>query len=115
MKSSLAGGETDQVVLRSLGKTLCYKFGYGSDFETFKKEARDKFSLINDGTLDIPGCARLLLVNVSLTPFPADLAVIHANADGTDKPNYRVPRTASSQSTTTTSLCSTATLRKLGE
>lgn len=31
--------------------------------ETFKKEAH-KFSLLNDGTLDKPECARLLLVNV---------------------------------------------------
>ncbi|KAK7931214.1 hypothetical protein PG985_001926 [Apiospora marii] len=45
-----------------LAHTLCYKFGYGKDFERFKKEAMDKFSLLNDGTLDKP-CAKLLLVN----------------------------------------------------
>lgn len=45
-----------------LASTLSYKFGYGSDLEAFKKEAH-KFSLLNDGTLDRPTCARLLLVN----------------------------------------------------
>lgn len=48
----------------SLANTLCYKFGYGTDIESFKKEASDKFSLLKDGTLDKPECARLLLVNV---------------------------------------------------
>jgi pimeloyl-ACP methyl ester carboxylesterase len=48
----------------SLANTLCHKFGYGTDIETFKKEASDKFSLLKDGTLDQPTCARLLLVNV---------------------------------------------------
>lgn len=42
--------------------SLAYKFGYEDDVETFKKEAH-KFSLLNDGTLDKPECARLLLVN----------------------------------------------------
>ncbi|KAH7392288.1 Alpha/Beta hydrolase protein [Phaeosphaeria sp. MPI-PUGE-AT-0046c] len=46
-----------------LADTLAYKFGYGTDVETFKAEAMDKFSLLNDGTLDMPTCARLLLVN----------------------------------------------------
>ncbi|KAF2147380.1 uncharacterized protein K452DRAFT_282385 [Aplosporella prunicola CBS 121167] len=46
-----------------LANTLAYKFGYGTDVETFKKEASDKFSLLKDGTLDKPECARLLLVN----------------------------------------------------
>lgn len=46
---------------------LAYKFGYGNDIETFKKEAM-KFSLLNDGTLDKPGCTRLLLVNVGSHP-----------------------------------------------
>lgn len=46
-----------------LATTLCYKFGYGSDFDRFKAEASDKFSLLKDGTLDKPRCARLLLVN----------------------------------------------------
>ncbi|KAI1339548.1 yellowish-green 1-like protein [Xylariaceae sp. FL0016] len=46
-----------------LAHTLCHKFGYGSDFEKFKKEARGKFSLLENGILDKPGCARLLLVN----------------------------------------------------
>ncbi|KAI9692777.1 MAG: hypothetical protein M1820_009376 [Bogoriella megaspora] len=45
-----------------LASTLAYKFGYGNDLETFKKEAY-KFSLLNDGTLDKPKCAKLLLVN----------------------------------------------------
>lgn len=46
-----------------LATTLCYKFGYGNDFELFKSEASEKFSLLNDGTLDKPKCARLFLVN----------------------------------------------------
>ncbi|KAK8085395.1 alpha/beta-hydrolase [Apiospora hydei] len=45
-----------------LAHTLCYKFGYGKDFTRFKKEAMEKFSLLNDGTLD-KTCAKLLLVN----------------------------------------------------
>ncbi|KAI2472160.1 yellowish-green 1-like protein [Annulohypoxylon bovei var. microspora] len=44
-----------------LAHTLCYKFGY-TDFELFKKEAQDKFSLLNNGILNKP-CTRLLLVN----------------------------------------------------
>lgn len=46
-----------------LADTLAYKFGYGKDVEAFKADAMDKFSLLNDGTLDTPICARLLLVN----------------------------------------------------
>jgi hypothetical protein len=42
---------------------LAWKFGYGNDVELFKKEASAKFSLLNDGTLKKPKCARLLLVN----------------------------------------------------
>lgn len=44
-----------------LAETLAYKWGYGNDLEKFKQEGM-KFSLINDGTLDLP-CTRLLLVN----------------------------------------------------
>ncbi|KAH7356350.1 Alpha/Beta hydrolase protein [Pyrenochaeta sp. MPI-SDFR-AT-0127] len=46
-----------------LANTLAYKFGYGNDVEKFKTESSTKFSLLNDGTLDKPECARLLLVN----------------------------------------------------
>ncbi|KAJ4375799.1 hypothetical protein N0V83_001076 [Neocucurbitaria cava] len=46
-----------------LANTLAYKWGYGNDVEAFKQEASAKFSLLNDGTLDRPECARLLLVN----------------------------------------------------
>ncbi|KAF2029938.1 alpha/beta-hydrolase [Setomelanomma holmii] len=46
-----------------LANTLAYKWGYGNDVESFKKEASGNFSLLNDGTLDRPECARLLLVN----------------------------------------------------
>ncbi|KAI0018423.1 alpha/beta-hydrolase [Xylariomycetidae sp. FL0641] len=46
-----------------LAQTLCYKFGYGTDFARFKQEASDRFSLLKSGILDRPGCARLLLVN----------------------------------------------------
>lgn len=55
-----------------LATTLAYKFGYGNDLELFKKEAM-KFSLVKDGTLDKPQCARLLLVNgVNDEIFPID-------------------------------------------
>jgi hypothetical protein len=50
-------------LIYSLSYTLCHKFGYGADFERFKKEARDKFSLLSTGILSRPGCTRLLLVN----------------------------------------------------
>ena len=53
----------------SLCNTLAYKFGYGTDIEKFKKEASDKFSLLKDGTLDMPRCARLFLVNVRFPPL----------------------------------------------
>jgi dienelactone hydrolase len=46
-----------------LANTLAYKWGYGDDVESFKREAMDKFSLLKDGTLDKQECARLLLVN----------------------------------------------------
>jgi pimeloyl-ACP methyl ester carboxylesterase len=46
-----------------LANTLAHKWGYGNDIEKFKREASDKFSLVKDGTLDKPECARLLLVN----------------------------------------------------
>ncbi|KAI1364574.1 Alpha/Beta hydrolase protein [Xylaria arbuscula] len=46
-----------------LAHTLCHKFGYGTDFERFKSEARDRFSLLSSGMLDRKQCARLLLVN----------------------------------------------------
>ncbi|OTB03038.1 hypothetical protein M426DRAFT_263842 [Hypoxylon sp. CI-4A] len=62
-----------------LAHTLAYKFGY-SDFDLFKKEARDKFSLLNAGILDKPS-ARLLLVNGTEDEiFPIDdyyLALLH--------------------------------------
>ncbi|KAK6084409.1 hypothetical protein SCUP234_01791 [Seiridium cupressi] len=48
--------------LFDLAHTLCHKYGYGKDFEKFKKEASGKFSLLEDGTLDKP-CTKLLLVN----------------------------------------------------
>jgi hypothetical protein len=46
-----------------LANTLAYKWGYGDDVEAFKREAKAKFSLLEDRTLDMPECARLLLVN----------------------------------------------------
>lgn len=64
-----------------LGRTLAYKYGYGDDFERFKIEGSDRFSLLKDGTLDGRECARLLLVNgVDDEIFPIDdywLAVQH--------------------------------------
>jgi len=55
-----------------LGTTLAWKFGY-DDFEKFKKEARAKYSLLEDGTLDKQKCARLLLVNgTDDSIFPID-------------------------------------------
>lgn len=53
-----------------LADTLAWKWGYGGDVEKFKAEGMDKFSLLKDGTLDKKECTRLLLVNVSLPPFP---------------------------------------------
>lgn len=56
-----------------LATTLAYKFGYGGDLEKFKAEAMDKFSLLKDGTLDKPRCAKLLLVNgMEDEIFPVD-------------------------------------------
>lgn len=46
-----------------LADTLAYKFGYGTDVSAFKTHAQSKFSLLLDGTLDKPVCARLLLIN----------------------------------------------------
>jgi pimeloyl-ACP methyl ester carboxylesterase len=46
-----------------LATTLAHKWGYGNDLEKFSKEAQGKFSLLEDGTLDSPTCAKLLLVN----------------------------------------------------
>lgn len=69
--------------ISSLATTLCYKFGYGTDFEKFKAEASDRFSLLKDGTLDQPNCARLLLVNGTEDEiFPIDdyyLALQHGD------------------------------------
>ncbi|GIZ48646.1 hypothetical protein CKM354_001169800 [Cercospora kikuchii] len=56
-----------------LATTLAYKFGYGDNLEKFKQEAMKKFSLLEDGTLDKPVCAKLLLVNgVNDEIFPID-------------------------------------------
>ena len=55
-----------------LANTLAYKWGYGDDLETFKKEAM-KYSLVEDGTLDKLKCTKLLLVNgVDDEIFPID-------------------------------------------
>lgn len=55
-----------------LGNTLAYKWGYGDDLEAFKKDAM-KYSLVKDGTLDKPQCAKLFLVNgVNDEIFPID-------------------------------------------
>ncbi|KAI1375581.1 yellowish-green 1-like protein [Hypoxylon crocopeplum] len=65
-----------------LAHTLCYKFGYADDFERFKKEGRDKFSLLSTGVLDKP-CTRLLLVNGTDDEiFPIDdyyLCLLHGS------------------------------------
>ena len=50
--------------------------------EKFKKEGRDKFSLLKDGTLDKPKCARLLLVNVSLESFRPEHSLDPADNHG---------------------------------
>lgn len=64
-----------------LADTLAHKWGYGTDVAAFKREASAKFSLLNDGTLDSPDCARLLLVNGTEDEiFPIDdyyLALLH--------------------------------------
>ncbi|KAH0562205.1 hypothetical protein GP486_003094 [Trichoglossum hirsutum] len=57
-------GEVDHLEYPfDLAGALAYKFGY-PDLESFKKDARAKFSLLENGILDMP-CTRLLLVNVS--------------------------------------------------
>lgn len=67
----------------SLSHSLCHKYGYGTDFERFKKEASGKFSLLEDGTLK-KDCTRLLLVNgVGDEIFPVDdyyLCLLHGMA-----------------------------------
>lgn len=50
--------------MSSLANALCKKFGYEDRIEQFKAEAMDRFSLLREGILDRPQCARLLLVNV---------------------------------------------------
>jgi len=64
-----------------LADTLAYKFGYGDDLEAFIQDAQ-KFSLLNDGTLDKP-CTKLLLVNGNDDEiFPVDdmyLALEHGS------------------------------------
>ncbi|KAI9661259.1 MAG: hypothetical protein M1821_009586 [Bathelium mastoideum] len=66
-----------------LASTLGYAFGFGDDLEAFKREGH-KFSLLKDGTLDRPECARLLLVNgTEDSIFPIDdyyLALQHGPA-----------------------------------
>ncbi|KAI0174872.1 Alpha/Beta hydrolase protein [Pestalotiopsis sp. NC0098] len=66
-----------------LSHSLCHKYGYGTDFERFKKEASGKFSLLEDGTLK-KDCTRLLLVNgVGDEIFPVDdyyLCLLHGMA-----------------------------------
>ncbi|KAJ5207606.1 hypothetical protein N7449_001985 [Penicillium cf. viridicatum] len=47
----------------SASEAFSWKWGFRGDVETFRREASDKFSLLKDGTLDKPDCARLLLVN----------------------------------------------------
>lgn len=96
-------------VTLSLANTLCYKFGYGTDMERFKKEGRAKFSLLEDGTLDKPCCDHLLLVNVSFTHSS------FTSRKRLTKETHRVPKTKFSQSTITTSASSTATRKKRGK
>lgn len=92
-----------------LANTLAYKFGYGNDVEKFKKEASDKFSLLKDGTLDKPRCARLLLVNVSsVSVSPYALVIFRFPADN----RFRVHKTKSFPLMTTISPFNMAPLRK---
>jgi len=56
-----------------LATALAHKWGYGDDLKRFTEEAMQKFSLLEDGTLDKPVCSRLLLVNgVNDEIFPID-------------------------------------------
>ena len=52
--------------ISSLSDALTWKFGYGTDKEAYIKEAQKKFSLLDNGILDMP-CTRLLLINVGGT------------------------------------------------
>lgn len=45
-----------------LADTLAYKFGYQGDLEGFKREGRQTFSLVEDGTLDGAVCCKNTLV-----------------------------------------------------
>ena len=100
----------------SLCNTLAYKFGYGTDIEKFKKEASDKFSLLKDGTLDMPRCARLFLVNVHspISLLLYSYTLIHLSR-GRANTLPRAPKTRSSPSTTTILRCSTAHRRRRGK
>lgn len=46
-----------------LADTLAHKFGYEDDLAGFRRDARARFSLVADGTLDRPCCKHVLLVN----------------------------------------------------
>lgn len=46
-----------------LADTLAYKFGYEDDLEGFKREGREKFSMVEDGTLEKECCKHVLIVN----------------------------------------------------
>lgn len=46
-----------------LADTLAFKYGYEGDLEGFKREGRDMFSLVKDGTLEKPCCDNVLVVN----------------------------------------------------
>ena len=64
-----------------LGSSLALKYGY-IDFEKFKKEARGKYSLLDDGTLD-KECSRLLLVNGEHDSiFPVDDMIVACQRGG---------------------------------
>ncbi|KAK0716716.1 yellowish-green 1-like protein [Apiosordaria backusii] len=55
-----------------LAHTLSHKFGYGDDLERFIKEARQKFSLVENGILEKPSC-KTLVVNGDLDEiFPIE-------------------------------------------
>ncbi|KAH7006776.1 Alpha/Beta hydrolase protein [Ilyonectria destructans] len=54
-------------------EAFAWKWGFKGDTEKFINEASDKFSLLRDGTLEKPDCARLLLINgIDDSVFPVD-------------------------------------------
>ena len=64
------------IVSTSFAEALAFKFGYPS-IEAFKKDGEKRFSLLENGILDLPS-TRLLLINVIVSHL---LHIEEANQD----------------------------------